>query len=249
MISNNKENIIIIPARLNSSRLSRKLLLNIGKKSILQHTYENSIKSKYSSRSVILVDSPELFSHCKTFTDDVVLTSNKHNSGTERILEFLENENKYQNIVNVQADEPFISPNLIDDLFLQLKNGENIVTYGLLSNFNKYQNNHNEVKIVLDKKSYAIYFSRSDIPFFREKNINQQKLIHIGIYGYKRSELILFGSYKNNKLENIEKLEQLRFIENNVKIKVLITDKFTVGIDTMEDYNNAIKYYEEKHIK
>ena len=249
MISNNKENIIIIPARLNSSRLSKKLLLNIGEKSILQHTYENSVKSKYSSKSVILVDSPELFSHCKTFTSDVILTSYNHNSGTERIIEFLENENKYQNIVNVQADEPFISPDLIDDLFLHLINGENIVTHGTLSNFSNYQNNHNEVKIVLDKKSYAIYFSRSDIPSYREKNRNQQKLIHIGIYGYKRSELILFKSFKNNILEDIEKLEQLRFIENNRKIKVLITDQVTFGIDTLEDYNNAIKYYEEKYIK
>ena len=90
MISDNKENIILIPARLNSSRLSKKLLLNIGEKSVIQHTYENSIKSKYSSRSVILVDSPELLSHCKNFTNDVVLTSKRHNSGTERILEFLE---------------------------------------------------------------------------------------------------------------------------------------------------------------
>ena len=249
MTYNKKKNIILIPARLDSSRLPNKLLLNIDNKSIIQHTYENSKNSKYAHKSLILVDSQKLYNHCKKFTDDVMITSNKHNSGTERIIEFLHKNEKFENIVNVQGDEPFLSSDLIDKLFLELNNGEGIVTFGFFSENTNFQNNNSEVKIVLDKNSHAIYFSRSDIPYDRDKNNNNRKLIHIGLYGYKSAELILFDSYKNNVLENIEKLEQLRFVENNKKIKVLITDDKTIGIDTINDYKKAIKYYEERDIK
>lgn len=249
MTSKIKQNIILIPARLKSSRLPNKLLLNIGEKSIIQHTYENSKKSKNASMSLILVDSKKLYNHCKRFTDDVIITSDKHNSGTERIIEFLHTNEKYENIVNVQGDEPFLSSDLIDKLFLELNNGERIVTYGFFSDKKNYKNSTNEVKIVLDKNSHAIYFSRSDIPYDRDINFNNRKLIHIGLYGYKRSELILFDSYNNNILEKIERLEQLRFIENNRKIKVLLTCDKTIGIDSIEDYNNAIKYYEARNNK
>ena len=249
MTYNKKKNIILIPARLDSSRLPNKLLLNIDNKSIIQHTYENSKNSKYAHKSLILVDSQKLYNHCKKFTDDVMITSDKHNSGTERIIEFLHKNEKFENIVNVQGDEPFLSSDLIDKLFLELNNGEGIVTFGFFSENTNFQNNNSEVKIVLDKNSHAIYFSRSDIPYDRDKNNNNRKLIHIGLYGYKSAELILFDSYKNNVLENIEKLEQLRFVENNKKIKVLITDDKTIGIDTINDYKKAIKYYEERDIK
>ena len=249
MTFNNKRNIILIPARLNSSRLPNKLLLNIDNKSIIQHTYENSKNSKYASKSIILVDSKKLFNHCKKFTDDVMITSNKHNSGTERIIEFLHKNQKFENIVNVQGDEPFLSSDLIDKLFLELNNGEGIVTFGLFSDNTDLQNSTSKVKIVLDKNSHAIYFSRLEIPYDRDKNNQTRKLIHIGLYGYKSSELILFGSYKENILENIEKLEQLRFIENNRKIKVLLTNNKTIGIDTIDDYKQAVKYYEERYFK
>ena len=190
MTYNKKKNIILIPARLNSSRLPNKLLLNINNKSILQRTYENSKNSKYASKSLILVDSNKLYNHCKRFTDNVIITSDKHNSGTERIVEFLETNEKYENIINVQGDEPFLSSDLIDKLFVELNKGEGIVTYGFFCDKKTHQNCTSEVKIVLDKNSHAIYFSRSDIPYDRDKNIHYQKLIHIGLYGYKRSELI-----------------------------------------------------------
>ena len=249
MTYNKKRNIILIPARLDSSRLPNKLLLNIDNKSIIQHTYENSKKSKYASKSLILVDSKKLYNHCKKFTDDVMITSDKHHSGTERIIEFLHKNEKFENIVNVQGDEPFLSSDLIDKLFLELNNGEGIVTFGFLADNTNYQNSTSEVKIVLDKNSHAIYFSRSDVPYERDKNNYNRKLIHIGIYGFKTSELILFDSYRDNILENIEKLEQLRFIENNRKIKVLVTDHKSIGIDTIKDYKKAIKYYEERYTK
>ena len=249
MTFNRKKNIILIPARLDSSRLPNKLLLKIDNKSILQHTYESSKKSKYASKSLILVDSKILYDHCKKFTRDVIMTSDDHNSGTERIIEFIEKNEQYENIVNVQGDEPFISSDLIDKLFLELNNYEGIVTCGYQCEDVNYVNQTSEVKIVCDKNFHAIYFSRSDIPHNRDKTLNNKKLIHIGLYAYKRSELILFNSYDNNTLENIEKLEQLRFIENNRKIKVLVTKNKTIGIDTIEDYNNAIKHYEERSNK
>ena len=249
MISKKNKNIILIPARLNSSRLAQKLLLKIDGKSIIQHTYENSKKSKYASKTLILVDSIKLLKFCKNFTDDVILTSANHKSGTERIVEFLKANKTFENIVNVQGDEPFISPNLIDNLFKELENDEGIVTYGYHADLKQNENSTNEVKIVLDKNSYAIYFSRSPIPFNRDETSKSKKLIHIGLYGYKRNELTLFDSYKNNKLEKIEKLEQLRFIENRRNILVLKTEKKTIGIDTKNDFEAAIKYYFKKKSK
>ena len=122
------KNIILIPARLESSRLKRKLLLNIADKSILQHTYESSLNSKMSLQTIILVDSIELFKHCKTFTDDVLMTSKKHKNGTERIYEFVKSSETNFNIVNMQADEPFTDHKLIDAIFKELMDGNEIVT-------------------------------------------------------------------------------------------------------------------------
>ena len=157
MTYNKKKNIILIPARLNSSRLPNKLLLNINNKSILQRTYENSKNSKYASKSLILVDSNKLYNHCKRFTDNVIITSDKHNSGTERIVEFLETNEKYENIINVQGDEPFLSSDLIDKLFVELNKGEGIVTYGFFCDKKTHQN-ISEVKIMLIKFSCNLFF-------------------------------------------------------------------------------------------
>ena len=157
------KNIILIPARLESSRLKRKLLLNIADKSILQHTYESSLNSKMSSQTIILVDSIELLTLCKTFTDDVLMTSKKHKNGTERIYEFVKSYETNLNIVNMQADEPFTDHKLIDAIFKELMDGNEIVTavYEISDNII----DHNRVKVFLYKNDIALYLSRHEITY------------------------------------------------------------------------------------
>ena len=239
------KNIILIPARLNSKRLDKKLLLEIDGKSIIQHSYENSLKSKLSQRSIILVDSEELLVHCQTFTDDVFLTSDSHSSGTERIIEYINLNDEFDNIVNIQADEPFVNPDLVDSIFNELINGSNIVSaVYTLDDDDSFD--PNRVKVVLNKDFEAVYFSRSEIPFNRDSDVKVRKHIHLGIYGYKLQSLRNYSNYSNRSLEKIEKLEQLRFIENGDKIKIVISHESSIGIDTLQDFEKAIIYYEKR---
>ena len=242
-----KNSVIIIPARLNSSRLKQKLMLPIGDKSIIEHTYLKCLKSKISHKTLIVADCKKMFNHCKTFTSDVFLSLKEHNSGTDRIVEFVLNNNQYRKIVNVQADEPFISPKLIDDVFINL-NQSLIVTAAYKNNkIEKFD--PNLVKVVVDFNSNALYFSRSEIPFYRDGNKKKFSLIHHGIYGYQFSFLEKIPFFHRSSLEEIEKLEQLKFIENGAKIKVILSEERCFGIDTIEDYNKAIKIFEnEKNI-
>lgn len=245
MTSKKQKNIILIPARLNSSRLKNKLLLKIDGKSIIQHTYENSLGSKYSEKSIILVDSQKLFDHCQEFTQDVIKTSDKPKSGTERIIEYIQDENRYENIVNVQGDEPFVSIKTIDHLFKELNSGEKIVTAAFKITSDKYISNSNEVKVVIDNQNYALYFSRSNIPFNRNSIENYYRLIHLGVYGFKYDQLLKFNNFNYSYLENVEKLEQLKFLENSQKIKVLLSNEKTIGIDTKQDYENAKIFFDK----
>lgn len=237
------KNIILIPARLESSRLKRKLLLNIADKSILQHTYESSLNSKMSLKTIILVDSIELFTHCKTFTDDVLMTSKKHKNGTERIYEYVKSSETNFNIVNMQADEPFTDHKLIDAIFKQLMDGNEIVTavYEISDNII----DPNRVKVVLDKNDFALYFSRHEIPYNFSKKNKSKKNIHIGIYGYTTNSLSRINSYNDSYLGINENLEQLKFIENGEKIKVVISNNKTIGIDVIQDYELVKKHYEK----
>lgn len=239
-----KESVILIPARLKSTRLKEKLLLKIGNKSIINHTYLNACKSKISSKVIILVDSEKLYKHCLNFTDNVIITSSDHKNGTERIIEFLKTNISYKYIINVQADEPFINYKLIDNLFEKLKNKNPIVT-AFYEEICPTKNDTNKVKVVCNHDAEAIFFSRNSIPFFRNKNFDEKIKIHIGIYGYHRNELITISRLKESYLEKIEMLEQLRLIENNKKIKLVKTDSKNIGIDTYEDYLKAKKKYEE----
>tara|TARA_B100000927_G_C16369503_1_gene430840 strand:- start:174 stop:911 length:738 start_codon:yes stop_codon:yes gene_type:complete len=237
--------VIIIPARLKSSRLKQKLLLKIGNKSIINHTYERACESTITDNVIILVDDDKLFNHCKKFSSNVFLTSKCHQSGTDRIIDFIKSSSSsFENIINLQADEPFIDPTLIDNIILRLKNNHNIVSAAVKASNPKLVNPNN-VKVVIDANSNAIYFSRAEIPYNRDNSLEFHKLIHHGIYGYKKNILIDFSNYKNKYLEDIEKLEQLRFLENGQKINMIISSKISVGVDTKEDYLKAIEIYEK----
>jgi 3-deoxy-manno-octulosonate cytidylyltransferase (CMP-KDO synthetase) len=229
--------IVIIPARLKSSRLDEKLLKEINGKPLLYWTYQNALKSK-ATKVIIATDSNKIKEVMAGFGANCVLTSENCESGTARIAEVVkaENFNSNQIIINVQGDEPLLPFEVINQLADNLlKTDSKIAT--LCENFTSvddYQNPNN-VKVVFDKDGSALYFSRSPIPFFRDDKIDLNLCFkHIGIYGYKADFFDL--ELKLNSYETAEKLEQLSILQNGHKIHIEKSVKDCgIGVDTQKD--------------
>ena len=235
-------NLVVIPARLNSSRLPNKVLLKVQGKSIIEYVYRQVEKSKLVDKIIVATDSEIVLKDVNNFGGEAVLTSSKHQSGTDRVAEVAKKYN-FKNIINVQGDEPNISPNLIDSLFFELEN-EKVYFVSAMSLINSFDEvaNPNVVKVICDINNYAIYFSRSQIPFIRDNDFQVDFFKHIGIYGFKKDFLIKYSKLPQTNLELSEKLEQLRAIENGYKIKMVQTDYNSFGIDTLEDFENFKKF-------
>lgn len=245
------EQVIIIPARLNSSRLPNKVLLDLKGKTIIQRVFEQCIKVE-NTEVFIATDSDKVREICLNFTNNVLMTASHHSSGTERIIEAIQNiECDY--VVNVQADEPFISPVLIQQLFSSLKSNNNNLMSSVMERINHKEDLYDEniVKVIVNDYNNAIYFSRSMIPFIRDDKdkvfeddgrVKKEYTFykHVGVYGYNRSLLLNYSTMKKSKLETLEKLEQLRVIHNGININMILTDERSIGIDTLEDYNKAL---------
>ena len=244
--------VIVIPARLDSSRLPKKVLLDLNGKTVLQRVYEQCLKVKNVDEVYIATDSLEIKKVCETFTDNVIITKSTHQSGTDRIGEAISSI-ACDIVINVQGDEPFIEPSLIEALVNSFSNSE-ISMSSAMSKINNVKDlqNSNVVKVVVDRQNNALFFSRSMLPFPRDvKEIlsssevleKYQFFRHIGIYGYRKEFLLHYVNMGQSPLEKIEKLEQLRALENGFKIKMIETDSSLMGIDTREDYEEALKKY------
>jgi len=236
--------IIVIPARLASSRLPNKILLDLGGKTIIQRVFEQCSLSD-ADEVFIATDSLKVKKACSVFTKNIILTNKNHTSGTDRIAEAVK-EIDCDVVINVQGDEPFIHPELINQLLDSFEG--NIQMVSAMEPFSdiKEIENPNNVKVVVDKNKNALYFSRAKIPYNREQ-INQNNYYkHIGIYAYTKEFLLKYSQMEISFLEQIEKLEQLRVLENGYKIKMIATHLNAIGIDTEEDYKKAIQYLKEK---
>ena len=244
--------VIIIPARLDSSRLPKKVLLDLKGKTVIQRVYEQCLKVKNVDGVYIATDSIEIKEVCETFTDKVIITKSTHQSGTDRIGEAV-SAIACDIVINVQGDEPFIEPSLIEALVNSFSNSD-ISMSSAMSKINNVKDLHNTnvVKVVTDLHNNALFFSRSLIPFPRDvKEISianevlkkYQFFRHIGIYGYRKDFLLKFVNMEQSYLEKIEKLEQLRALENGFKIKMIDANSSLIGIDTREDYEEALKKY------
>ncbi|MDA9627608.1 3-deoxy-manno-octulosonate cytidylyltransferase [Flavobacteriaceae bacterium] len=244
--------VIIIPARLDSSRLPKKVLLDLKGKTVIQRVYEQCLKVKNVDGVYIATDSIEIKEVCETFTDKVVITKSTHQSGTDRIGEAISSI-ACDIVINVQGDEPFIEPSLIEALVNSFSNSQ-ISMSSAMSKINNVKDlqNSNVVKVVVDHHNNALFFSRSLLPFPRDvKEISIAKEViekyqffrHIGIYGYRKDFLLKFVNLEQSYLEKVEKLEQLRALENGFKIKMIEAESSLIGIDTQEDYEEALKKY------
>ena len=244
--------VIVIPARLDSSRLPKKVLLELKGKTVIQRVYEQCLKVKNIDGVYIATDSSEIEEVCRSFTNHIILTKSTHQSGTDRIGEAVAGID-CDIVVNVQGDEPFIDPNLIEELV----NSFNDDQVSMASAMSKIENikdlqDPNVVKVVVDTQNNAIYFSRAPIPFPRDhqeiiysnEELKKHNFFrHIGIYGYQKDFLAKYIKMDQTNLEKLEKLEQLRVIENGFKIKMIEVASSPTGIDTQEDYEEALKKY------
>lgn len=227
---------IIIPARYGSSRLEGKPLIEVNGKPIIQWVYEKAQQAKLADMIIVATDDERIFNAVKAFGGGVEMTSVNHKCGSDRIREVAERHPEISYIVNLQGDEPLIKPESIDSVARNVQEDDNADISTLIRVLTDEEeiNNPNLVKCVVDNNGYALYFSRSKIPYERNSGI-ATFYGHLGIYGYKREALMKMTSLEQTPLERTESLEQLRALENGMKIKTSVVDFVPVGIDTLED--------------
>ena len=233
---------VIIPARMGSMRFPGKVLADLGGKPVIQHVWENAMRSKADSVT-IAADDPRVEQAVKAFGGNVVMTKPSHPSGSDRVWEAAQS-NDAELIVNVQGDEPFLPHEVIDDL-IDAMHGADAPAMGtvvLPCSRADIAANPNLPKVVLTTDDYALYFSRSMIPYLREGGEETEVYRHWGIYAYRRETLAKFVSLPEGRLERCEKLEQLRALENGIRIKVIKTSFDSIGIDTPDDLVRAQEF-------
>ena len=226
----------VIPARYASTRLPGKPLALIAGKPMIQHVYERACHAVMPKEVVVATDSKIVADAVKEFGGKVMMTSPDHPSGTDRLAEVALSYPDIDVIVNVQGDEPMIPAEVIDRLAQAFADDKDLkmATLKTLMGEEDY-NNPNAVKVVTDQNGYALYFSRSLLPYPRNRQADFKVYKHVGIYAYRRSFLLSYAAYEPTPLEQIEGLEQLRVLENGQRIKVLESKFQGIGIDTQED--------------
>ena len=237
--------IVVIPARYDSSRFPGKVLASDTGKFLVEHTYERALCAKTVDEVLIAADSDKVMQACASFTDNCVMTSPDHQSGTDRIAEAVADVD-VDIVVNLQADEPEIDPECIDRLVGLLVENPDAQMATLVAGIEDARSitDPNVVKVVTTNTGRAIYFSRSPIPYDRDNaGIGETKsyLRHLGIYAYRRDFLLKYTSLEMSSLEKLEKLEQLRVIENGFTIITGKVNHAWEGIDTPEQYADFVK--------
>ncbi len=226
----------IIPARWGSTRFPGKALYEIAGKPLLRHVWERCRRAKKLDRLIVATDDFRIAEAAFDWGAEVAMTSAKHASGTDRIAEVASKMKEFAHVINIQGDEPLIDPNLIDRLVRDLQRDKTLEMITAAHPFEKPSDaeSPHQVKVVLNKKGEALYFSRAAIPFVRN-NSTTQFFRHQGIYGCRRDLLLRFVRWKMSALERAESLEQLRALENGVRIHVVMTGSGSPGVDTPED--------------
>ncbi len=237
---------IIIPARYGSSRLEGKPLLKVLDKPVIQWVYEKAKQAKLADLIIVATDDQRIYDCVKGFGGNVEMTSAAHKSGSDRIMEVVSRHPEIDYICNLQGDEPLIEPESIDAVIRNVIEDDRADISTLIREIGQNEvDNPNLVKCVTDKNGFALYFSRSKIPY--ERNTGIAKFYgHLGIYGYKRHALESMTSLNQTMLEKTESLEQLRALENGMKIKTSVVDFVPVGIDTKEDLEKFRQIVSEK---
>lgn len=237
----------VIPARYASTRLPGKPLADIAGKPMIVRVYEQASRAKRLSGVIAAVDDERVYESVVSHGGKAMMTAKDHPTGTDRLAEVAAAHPEAELIINVQGDEPLIEPDLIDALAAAFEEEPELQMATVKSPMTdeNEMRNPNNVKVVTDKEGYALYFSRSLLPYPRE-NTGVTVYKHIGIYAYRRDFLLQYARMEPTALEQTESLEQLRALENGYKIKVIATDFRFVGVDTPEDLAEVNRLYKER---
>ena len=234
--------IAVIPARYASTRFPAKLMQDLGGKTVITRTYEAAINTNLFDDVFVVTDSDLIFNEIVSQGGKAIMSIKEHESGSDRIAEAVSNLD-VDIVINIQGDEPFIDKDSLAKLIQVYKTdskGE-VDLASLMREITAIQDieNPNNVKVVVDQSGFALYFSRSVIPYPREKNVGVRFMQHIGIYAFRKKALLDFYSLPMKSLEASEKLEQLRYLEFGKRIKMVETNHVGIGIDTPEDLEKA----------
>lgn len=234
--------IAVIPARYASTRFPAKLMQDLGGKTVIQRTYEAATTTNLFDDVFVVTDSILIYDEIISNGGKAIMSIKEHESGSDRIAEAVMNLD-VDIVVNVQGDEPFINAEPLAKVLDVFRNDyENKVDLASLMfeiTDQEEINSPNNVKVVTDQNGFALYFSRSVIPYPREKNVGVRYMKHIGIYAFRKQALLDFYSLPMKSLEASEKLEQLRYLEFGKRIKMVETNQGSIGIDTLEDLEKA----------
>ncbi len=229
----------IIPARYGSTRLPAKVLADIAGKPLIQHVYERARRSPALHRLVVATDDDRIFDRVREFGGEVLKTSPAHPSGTDRAAEAAKilGAQEADLIVNIQGDQPLFEPGMIDEIVAPFRDDPPLQMAVLVHpiHFPEEVNNPSVVKVVFDKRNFALYFSRSPMPYVITSSSIPRYYKHIGPYAYRWGFLAIFTRMARGELEQAESLEQLRALENGVPIKVVITQFDSQEVDTPDD--------------
>lgn len=236
--------IAVLPARYASTRYHAKLMQDLGGKTVILRTYEAAINTQLFDDVFVVTDSDLIFNEIVSHGGKAIMSIKEHESGSDRIAEAVEHLD-VDIVINVQGDEPFIDAASLEKVIEVFKNDtEKKVDLASLMREIKSEeeiNNPNNVKVVVNQNGFALYFSRSVIPYPREKNVGVRYMQHIGVYAFRKQALMDFYHLPMKSLEASEKLEQLRYLEFGKQIKMIETAHVGIGIDTLEDMEKARK--------
>jgi 3-deoxy-manno-octulosonate cytidylyltransferase (CMP-KDO synthetase) len=246
--------ITIIPARYQSTRFPGKPLAMLNNKPVIQWVYENAAKALGEVWAA--TDDDRIFKAVQGFGGKAIKTSENHRSGTDRCAEaarLLSDKTDFDAVINIQGDEPFVTAKQIEQLASCFNSDTEIATLIKKIETTDELFNPNRPKVVIDKEQNALYFSRSPIPFVRGEKENNWLIAgtfwaHVGMYAYRKNILQEITRLSPGKLERMEALEQLRWLENGLKIKTAVTEHQSIGIDTPEDLENAVQLLKKKFV-
>ena len=231
--------IAMIPARYGATRFPAKLMQVLGNKTVIQHTYDNTVATKLFDDVIVVTDSDIIYKEIISNGGKAMMSIKEHESGSDRIAEAVANID-VDVVVNVQGDEPFVQKEPLEKL-LQVFVDEKVQVASLMQQLTeeKFIADPNYVKVAVDKNDNALFFSRSPIPYHRDKDLSPMYYEHIGVYAFRKQALLNFTSWEMTPLEAVEKVECLRYLENGVAIKMVATKYMGIEIDTPGDLERA----------
>ncbi len=231
--------IAMIPARYAATRFPAKLMQKLGDKTVILHTYDNTVATGLFDEVMVVTDSKIIFDEVTSHGGKVKMSIKEHESGSDRIAEAIAGM-EVDIVVNVQGDEPFVQAAPLEKLLKTFDDdGVQVASLMQVLKEEKYIADPNYVKVAVDKNMNSLFFSRSPIPYHRDKTISPVYYEHIGVYAFRKQALLSFTSWPITPLEAAEKIECLRYLENGVPLKMVVTEYMGVEIDTPEDLVRA----------